>query len=30
MELNNVFINIGDEIQNYFGGGSYKIPECGH
>lgn len=28
MELNKVFINIGDKIQNYFGGGGYTIPDC--
>jgi hypothetical protein len=28
MELNDVFINIGDEIKNYHGGGRYSIPDC--
>jgi len=30
MELNNVFINIGDEIQNWSGGGSYNDPKCNY
>jgi hypothetical protein len=28
MELNDIFVNIGDEIKNYHGGGGYSIPDC--
>ncbi len=28
MELNDIFVNIGDKIKNYHGGGGYSIPDC--
>lgn len=28
MELNYKFVNIGDIIKNYHGGGGYSIPDC--